>query len=88
LRRVTCRQILIDFLHNQIEQGNTEIQTHIIERDLVNYGKLYWGVTHNPSTYSREWRKLKESGKIPEIDVTHIKTINAKPENKWILKTV
>jgi hypothetical protein len=84
----TVKSILLDFLHSQIQLGRNELKSHMIERDLVWYGKAYWGVVHNPSTYSRAWRKVKEKGKIPEIDVIDIKIINTKPEVTWILKTV
>ncbi len=63
------------------------VKSHNIEKDLVQYGELYWGKTFNPSTYSRTWRKLKEHNVINELDVKVI-TINERPEPKWILKSL
>lgn len=85
---ITAKKILLDFLHNQLQRGRNEIKSHTIEREVVDYGQTYWGVAHNPSTYSRIWRKMKENNHIPEIDVINIETLTTKPEVTWILKTV
>lgn len=86
--KITAKKILLDFLHNQLRLGRNEIKSHMIEREVVDYGQTYWGVSHNPSTYSRVWRSMKESDNIPEIDVIDIETLTTKPEVTWILKTV
>lgn len=90
MNKVTCKRILLDFLNNQIILGRKTIYSHLIERDLVNYGNAYWGVKHNPSTYSRTWRKLKEKGSIPEINVIKIiphKDTTVRNETAWKLIT-
>jgi|TARA_R110000824_G_scaffold17372_6_gene70668 hypothetical protein len=87
--KITCKSILIDFLSKQISLGRKEIYSHILEKDLVNWGDRYWGVKHNPSTYSRAWRKLKENGNIPEIDVIKIikQKDSSRNETGWKLIT-
>ena len=88
--KVTCKKILIDFLSNQIRLGRNTIYSHVIETDLVSHGDKYWGVKHNPSTYSRAWRKLKEQGNIPEIDVIKIimRKETTRNETAWTLITI
>jgi len=88
--KVTCKTILIDFLSKQITLGRKTIYSHILEEDLVKWGSNYWGVKHNPSTYSRAWRKLKEDGNIPEIDVIKIvkRKDTSRNETGWTLITV
>ena len=65
------------------------VASHEIEQDARRFGKHYYNKLHNGSTYSRAWRKLKENGKIPEIDVINVSVVdNNSAENTWLLKTI
>ena len=65
------------------------VTSHEIEEDARKFGKHYYNKLHNGSTYSRAWRKLKENGKIPEIDVINVSVVdNNSAENTWLLKTI
>ena len=83
----TARDILIEFLASKKNQNMITIASHEIEEDARKFGKHYYNKLHNGSTYSRAWRKLKETGTIPELDVIKIITINGS-ENRWVLQTI
>ena len=86
----TARDILIEFLASRRYNGHITITSHEIEEDVRIYGEHIYNKLHNGSTYSRAWRKLKESGNIPELDVIKILTINdyESSENRWVLQTL
>ena len=60
----TARDILIEFLASKKYNNHITVASHEIEEDVRRYGRHMYNKTHNGSTYSRAWRKLKESGKI------------------------
>tara|TARA_Y100001951_G_scaffold48229_1_gene38005 strand:- start:2187 stop:2453 length:267 start_codon:yes stop_codon:yes gene_type:complete len=85
----TAREIIKDFLALRLQAGFNEVSSHNFEVDVVKHGVRYWGVKHNPSTYSRIWRGMKSDKVIEDIDVLDIvekKTKNS--ESTWILQTV
>ena len=85
----TAREILIEYLASIQNTGFINISSHEIEEDVRRYGKHYYNKLHNGSTYSRAWRKLKESGKIPELDVIKIITVQDNgSESRWVLETL
>ena len=86
----TARDILIEFLASKKYNNIIKISSHEIEEDVRKYGRHMYNKLHNGSTYSRAWRKLKESGNIPELDVIKILTINdyESSENRWVLQTL
>ncbi len=83
----TARDILIEFLASKKYENMITVTSHEIEQDARRFGKHYYNKLHNGSTYSRAWRKLKETGRIPELDVNKIITINGS-ENRWVLQTI
>ena len=83
----TAKEILIEFLATKKHQNMISVASHEIEEDARKFGKHYYNKLHNGSTYSRAWRKLKETGKIPELDVIKIITVNGS-ENRWVLETI
>jgi len=87
-KRTTARDIILDYLSSRFLQNVYYISSHDFEIDVVKFGKDWHGKWHNPSTYSRAWRKLKESGSIPELDVFKVEsTKNKSAETTWVLKT-
>tara|TARA_R100001510_G_C7594332_1_gene163006 strand:+ start:198 stop:467 length:270 start_codon:yes stop_codon:yes gene_type:complete len=84
----TARDILIEFLASRKNQNMITIASHEIEEDVRKFGKHYYNKLHNGSTYSRAWRKLKETGRIPELDVVQIKSISSGSESRWVLQTI
>ena len=89
MRNITTSEVIKYWLKDRFDIGKYEVTTHVLELQLPEYGKLYHGVLHTPTTYSRVWRKLKSDIKqLEDIDVTDIKV---KPtgsvENTWILET-
>lgn len=86
----TARDILIEFLASKKYNNHITVASHEIEEDVRRYGRHMYNKTHNGSTYSRAWRKLKESGNIPELDVIKILTVNnsESSENRWVLQTL
>ncbi len=89
MRNITTSEVIKHWLKDRFDIGKYEVTTHVLELQLPEYGKLYYGVLHTPTTYSRVWRKLKSDIKqLEDIDVTDIKV---KPtgsvENTWILET-
>jgi len=89
--KTTTREIIVNWLKWRIADSQFVISSHNIEghgkADLIPFGKNFFGMSHNPSTYSRAWRLLKEDGSIPEANITHVQTITHKPEAKWRLLT-
>jgi hypothetical protein len=89
MRKITTSEVIKRWLKDRFDLGKFEVSTHMLELQLPEYGKMYYGVIHTPSTYSRNWRKLKANVKqLEDIDVINIKV---KPtgsvENTWILET-
>ena len=85
----TAKEIIEDFLALRLKAGLNEVSSHNFEVDVVKHGVRYWGVKHNPSTYSRIWREMKSDKAIEAIDVLNIvekKTKNS--ESTWILQTI
>lgn len=89
MKKITTSEVIKHWLKDRLDLGKFEVSTHLLELQLPEYGKLYYGVLHTPSTYNRIWRKLKSNiRQLEDIDVTDIKV---KPtgsvENTWILET-
>jgi len=89
MRKITTSEVIKRWLKDRFDLGKFEVSTHLLELQLPEYGKLYYDVLHTPSTYSRDWRKLKADVKqLEDIDVINIVV---KPtgsvENTLILET-
>ena len=85
----TAREIIKDFLALRLQAGFNEVSSHNFEVDVVKHGVRYWGVKHNPSTYSRIWRGMKSDGVIEDnyvLDIVEKKT--KKSESTWVILTV
>tara|TARA_R100001082_G_C4216872_1_gene97460 strand:+ start:236 stop:505 length:270 start_codon:yes stop_codon:yes gene_type:complete len=88
LRTPTCEEIILLWLRNRIECGKFIVSSHQFETDVVRYGKLYYDKIHNPSTYSRAWRKIRQEEKYVKIDIDQIKEItDSKSETTWKIIT-
>lgn len=93
--KVTAKKILTEYLGQKVKWNNLrglkaiEVASHEIEEEVRSFGIKWHNIRHNGSTYSRAWRKLKENGKIPEIDVINISVVDTNStENTWLLKTI
>tara|TARA_R100000458_G_scaffold59587_2_gene70647 strand:- start:345 stop:623 length:279 start_codon:yes stop_codon:yes gene_type:complete len=87
-KRSTAKSIIIDYISSMFLQNIYKISSHDFEINVVKFGKDWHGKWYNPSTYSRAWRKLKETGRIPELDVFSIDTVkNKSAETTWVLRT-
>jgi len=85
----TAKEIIEDFLALRLKAGLNEVSSHNFEVDVVKHGVRYWGVKHNPSTYSRIWRGMKSDKVIEDIDVLDIvEKKTKKSESTWVLLTV
>jgi hypothetical protein len=88
MKKTTVKFVIIDFIHRRLQYNNNEISTHHFEVDIPQWGIKYWDVRHNPSTYSRAWRKLKGSDELSIIDIKEVKIKDTKSrERTWILIT-
>ena len=88
LRTPTCEEIILLWLKERIESGELTVASHELESELVNYGKLYYDKIHNPSTYSRAWRKIRQEEKYVKVDIDQIKEItDNKMETTWKIVT-
>jgi hypothetical protein len=89
MKKITTSEVIKHWLKDRLDLGKFEVSTHLLELQLPEYGKLYYGVLHTPSTYTRSWRKLKSNIKqLEDIDVTDIKVKPTRSvENTWILET-
>ena len=88
LRTPTCEEIILLWLKDRIDSGELTVASHQFETDVPMYGKLYYDKTHNPSTYSRAWRKIRQEARYVKIDVDQIKEVNDnKTETTWKLIT-
>ena len=88
LRTPTCEEIILLWLKERIESGELTVASHELESELVNYGKLYYDKIHNPSTYSRAWRKIRQEEKYVKVDIDQIKEVtDSKTETTWKIIT-
>ena len=88
MKKTTVKLVIIDFIHRRLQYNNNEISSHHFEVDIPEWGIKYWDVRHNPSTYSRAWRKLKGSDELSIIDINEVKIKDTKSrERTWILIT-
>ena len=78
MRNITTSEVIKHWLKDRFDIGKYEVTTHVLELQLPEYGKLYHGVLHTPTTYSRVWRKLKSDIKVKPTGSV---------ENTWILET-
>ena len=84
--RVTTEKIIFEFLKQRLELGVDTISSHHFAIDIVNYGELYWDTTKLPDTYTRSWRKIRETKSYSKIDVTDVQEVEHKgAEGKWKL---
>lgn len=83
--RKTVRRSLLDFLiWWTITQGKRRIASHEIQGLAVRWIKRDREKTVTPATVNREWRRLREDGKV----VASLVTKNDGAEDVWNLKSV
>ena len=88
MRTPTCEEIILLWLKERIESGELTVASHELETELVRYGKLYHDKIHNPSTYSRAWRKIRQEEKFVKVDIDQIQEIkDSKTETTWKIIT-
>tara|TARA_R100001480_G_scaffold150094_1_gene150431 strand:- start:334 stop:606 length:273 start_codon:yes stop_codon:yes gene_type:complete len=86
MKKATVEWVIKDFIHRRLQYNNNEISSHHFEVDIPLWGSRYWDVRHNPSTYSRAWRKLKGSDELSDIGIEKVKIKDTKSrERTWIL---
>lgn len=85
----TVKFIIKKWLKKRLDEGSNYVYSHEIEKLLPEYGRIFWGRIHNPTTYSRAWRELKSGNGMEDIDVISVTPDNTAKgaETKWILKT-
>ena len=89
MRKPSVELIIKKYLKRRLKDGLDTVKSSDIETSLVQYGRDYWGVSRLPNTYSRAWRKLRESnGSLLDIDVTRVKLLEREPQGKWKLETL
>ena len=87
-KRSTAKGIIIDYLSSMFLQRVYQISSHDFEIKVVQFGKDMSHQEHMEVERARIWRKLKETGKIPELDVFSIDTVkNKSAETTWVLRT-
>jgi hypothetical protein len=80
----TIKNIIFSWLKRRIQARNYTVSSHHFETELVEYGKMYWGVTRLPSAYSRAWRDIRLKEEYKKIDIVGIKEENNNsPESTW-----
>jgi hypothetical protein len=86
--KITTKNIIKDWLNDRILNGRTVIKSHEFEINLVEYGKLYWGVTKLPSAYSRAWRQIRANKDYSGLCIVNVKELKSKSrEGTWELIT-
>lgn len=87
-KKRTVKDIVIDYLAIKMAMNIYDITSHDIEEELVKWAKNIYGIKHNPATYSRAWRTLKQDGgSVPKINLKQIVPVQNKSEGKWRLIT-
>lgn len=66
----TVKEILQDWVN--YKKGHT-VYNFTIENELPKYGISYFQSTHQPSTYTREWRKHVKLNSYKEVHHPTIK---------------
>lgn len=56
---MTVIDIIKDWLRNR-KENEPEFSTHDVEISIPEYGKSKYNLFHNPQTYSRKFRLLRE----------------------------
>jgi len=80
-----ARDILLDWLKQR-----QEVATHDIETKLPEFGGLLFDVWHNPGTYSRAWRSLREDQTLLReygLSVIEIDNPTCK-EKSWLIRRI
>jgi len=60
--KVTIANIIINYLQTKM---NSIVFSYQMEKELPFYGLNFFKKMHTPSTYSRAWRQLRQSKKLP-----------------------
>ena len=88
MSKSTTKSIIKDWLNDKLLNGSTIVKSHEFEIDLVNYGKIFWGVKKLPSAYSRAWRQIRSEQDYNDLNVTAVKQVKTKgKEGTWELIT-
>lgn len=66
MAKLTTEEVIAGWLSMR-RIKNPVIASHDVEVELPNYGRFYHDVLHTPGTYSRCWRKLRQTGKLREL---------------------
>jgi ABC-type lipopolysaccharide export system ATPase subunit len=83
-------EILISWLTASVTSGATLIASHDIEASPCEYARARFGVSYLGGTYSRAWRRLRETGALQNIfvieDIPELS--KQKKEKVWAVKLV
>ena len=69
--KVKVTEIIKSFLDSELlNRENFLMGNHTIQFDLPKYGKVQYGIPHNPETYSRTWRIIRADYETEEEGIS------------------
>jgi hypothetical protein len=82
----TNEYMLLNWLKERVNTGNTTIASHEIQLEFPRYVRIYWEEMILPDTASRLWRKVRETQSYQNIGIEEV--VEQKTESKqahWAL---
>lgn len=71
---MTVETVVVKYAIDRREFTQSQLQN-----EIVLYGKVISGKTHNPDTYNRAWRRIREKGGVPTYELI----TEYKGKQKW-----
>ena len=67
----TIYEIIKEWIKLKSVNGRLRFAGHIIQTGIPGYGQVEFGVLHTPDSYSRAWRRIRETKMFePEIIIS------------------
>lgn len=83
VKRPPAKQIIVNFLEEELSRNDKVlIRNGAFQRDVPSYGIDRYKKYHNPSTYDRTFRKMRELGYIHGTDGKQIKVVEVNRDSK------
>jgi hypothetical protein len=88
MRLATTEEIIIHWIKRKLRAKDPVFYSYDLESDLPVYGRLAHQKTHTASTYSRAFRKLRESNTLSKsgIGLQEVEHNNSKVKGWKIIR--
>ena len=84
---MTAQDILLRWINSKAKSSDGHFASYDLESEVPVYGRLAHQKVHTPSTYSRAFRKIRESNTLMRLGIELEEYINSDTKVKgWKIK--